>query len=176
MNPHDIPATSAEPGQEVPVAAVPVTQLVVEAYESATPTVKRRMLTQLIGQVYAAAPLLMRSRLLEQLMAPLGVLSLVAVANGIFAKIRFRSEWQSLQVRLEDTQNVQVADVLALADHVQQVSLEAVQGLAQMLTSSSSLMASSGAAVVLVSLLLRRSREPAVPGLTQGTPPAAADR
>lgn len=99
----------------------------------------------------------MRTRLVEHLLRPLGVLSLVAVANGIFAKIRFRSEWQHLQDRAEDAQNVRASDVIALADHVQQVSVDAVNGLAQMLAASP-VMAGSAAAAVLVTVLMQRSR------------------
>ncbi len=155
MDPKD--TESASNPSDRKTADIPITQLVVEAYESAAPAVRRRMLTQLIGQVYEAAPLLVRGRLLEHLLQPLGVLSLVAVANGVFAKIRFRSEWQNLQVGLEDARNVRVSDVLALADHVQQVSVDAVNGLAQMLAASP-VMAGSAAAAVLVTVLAQRAR------------------
>lgn len=115
------------------------------------------VIAQLIGQVYESAPPVMRKRLIEHLLRPLGVLSLVAVANGIFAKIRFHSEWQHLQDRLDDAHNVRASDVIALANHVQQVSVEAVNGLAQMLAASP-LMAGSAAATVLVTVLMQRSR------------------
>ena len=114
-------------------------------------------IAQLVGQVYASAPATERGRLLEHLIRPLGILSLVAVANGIFAKIRFRSEWPDLHVRLEDAQNVSASDVIALVDHVQQVSVEAVDGLAKMLAGSP-VLAGSAAAALLVTLLLQRAR------------------
>lgn len=140
---------------------IPISRLVLEVYESASPRVKSRMLTQLVGQVYETAPPLLRSRLLEQLMRPLGVLSLLAVADGIFAKIQFRSEWRQFQVRLDDAASVRASDVIALVDLVQQVSVEAVNGLGQMLASAlvtSSWVAGSAAASVLVTLLLGRTR------------------
>ena len=112
---------------------------------------------QLVGQVFEAAPVAERGRLLAHLMKPLGVLSLVAVANGIFAKARFRSTWPDMQLRLEDVGNVQVTDVVALVDRVQQVSVEAVDGLAQ-LVAGSPLLAGSAAAAMLVTVLLQRSR------------------
>lgn len=113
---------------------------------------------ELVGQVFETAPPAERSRLLEQLLRPLGALSLVAVADGIFAKVRFRSGWQEeLHVRLDDAQNVQSSQVIALVDHVQQVSIETVDGLAQLLTGSP-LMAGSAAAAVLVSVLMQRAR------------------
>ena len=112
---------------------------------------------ELVGEVYEAAPLAERKRLIGYLMRPLGVLSLVAVANGIFAKARFRSTWPDMQLRLEDVGNVQPSDVVALVDRVQQVSIEAIDGLAQLLTASP-LLAGSAAAIILVTVLMQRSR------------------
>jgi len=114
-------------------------------------------IAQLVGQVYEIAPAAERSRLLEQLLRPLGVLSLVAVANGIFASIRFRSGWPELHVRAEDAQNVQASDVITLVSHVQQVSIQAVDGLADMLAQSP-VMTGSAAAALLITLLVQRSR------------------
>ncbi|MDI1246172.1 MAG: hypothetical protein PSV24_12295 [Rhodoferax sp.] len=95
--------------------------------------------------------------MLELLLRPLGVLALVSVADGIFARIRFRAGWPDLHVRLEDAQNVQASDVITLVDYVQQVSVYAVDGLAQMLTASPT-MASSAAAGLLVTLLMKRAK------------------
>jgi hypothetical protein len=131
---------------------------------STTPAVERSgcqvseiSIAQLVGQVYECAAPAERSRLLEHLMKPLGVLSLVAVANGIFAKIRFRSGWPDIHVRTEDAQNVQADDVITLVTHVQQVSIQAVDGLADMLARSPA-MTSSAAAALLITLLVKRSR------------------
>lgn len=110
-------------------------------------------IAQLVGQVYEAAPLDERSRLLEHLMRPLGVLSLVAVANGIFAKIRFRSGWPDIHIQPEDAQNVQTSDVITLVSHVQQVSRQAVDNLADILAASPVLTGSAAAAVLLAVLL-----------------------
>ncbi len=115
-----------------------------------------KTLSQLVGQVYESAPAAERSQLLEQLLRPLGVLSLVAVANGVFAKIRFRGGWPQLHVRLEDAQSVGIDDVINLVDHVQQVSVQAVDGLAQILAASPA-MANSAAAAVLITVLMRRA-------------------
>ena len=90
-------------------------------------------------------------------MQPLGVLSLFAVAGGLFAKLRLRGGWENFSVRPEDVRNVRASDVIALVDYVQQVSVEAVDGLAQMLAASP-LMAGSAAAALLVTLLVRRAR------------------
>ena len=114
-------------------------------------------IAELVGLVYDAAPAAERSRLLEQLLQPLGVLSLVAVANGVFAKIWFQSRWQDLRVPLEDTQIVRASHVIALVDYVQQVSVQALDGLAQVVTTSP-VMASTGAAALLVTLLVKRAQ------------------
>lgn len=111
---------------------------------------------QLVAQVYEAAPLADRRQLLERLLRPLGVLSLVAIAGGIFAKVRLRAGWQDFHVRIEDTLPVRPSDVVALVEHVQQVSIEAVDGLAHWLTASPAL-ASSAAAALLATILLQRS-------------------
>lgn len=114
-------------------------------------------IAQLVGQVYEIAPPAERRRLLEHLLRPLGVLSLVAIANGIFATIRFRSGWPEMHIRVEDAQNVRARDVITLVNHVQQVSVHAVDGLASLL-STSPVMTGSAAASVLITLLVQRSR------------------
>lgn len=116
-----------------------------------------RSIPELVAEVYEAAPPMERGHLLEQLMRPLGVLSLFGIAGGIFAGIRFRSGWQEINIALEDIQRVRAAQVIALVDHVQQVSVETVDGLAQMLTASP-VWSSSAAAAVLVTLLVQRAR------------------
>lgn len=136
----------------------PIEQLVDEVYESATPAMKNQMLAQLVGQVYETAPNTERKRLVEHLMKPLGILSLAAVANGIFVKIRFKGGWSDGPARLDDVQGaqgVQVSDVIDLANFAQQVSSDAIGGLAHMLASSP-VMTSSVAAALLVKIVLRR--------------------
>ncbi|QHE86154.1 hypothetical protein [Hydrogenophaga sp. BPS33] len=124
---------------------------------TATPE-KERAIPELVAEVYETALPSDRGHMLEQLLRPLGVLSLVAIADGIFAKIRFRGGWQDLSVRLEDINNVQGAHIVALVDHAQQVSVAAVDGLASLVLASPGL-SGSAAAMVLVGLLLQRSRQ-----------------
>jgi hypothetical protein len=76
--------------------------------------------------------------MLEHLLKPLGILALVGVCNGIFAKIGFRSGWNNLHIQPEDTQMVQGIDVSSLARYVQQANADAINGLASMLTTSPS--------------------------------------
>lgn len=115
-------------------------------------------LAQLVGQVYEGAPVAERSRLLAQLMKPLGVLSLMAVANGVFAKLRFSAGWPDLQGRLDDLQQVQASDVTSLASRVEQVSLQALDGLTQVLSTSPAL-ASSTTAALLLTVLMQRAHQ-----------------
>ena len=112
---------------------------------------------ELVAQVYEIAPPTERRHMLEQLLRPLGVLSLVAVAHGVFASIRFRSGWSEMHIQLEELSHVHASDIVALVEHAQQVSVEAVDGLAQMLSSSPQL-AASAAGALLVALLVERSR------------------
>ncbi len=142
-DPSDIPSalTANEPGLPATEIAVP----------------------HLVARVYESAPLAERGRLLEQLLRPLGVLSLLGIANGIFASIRFRAGWQDLHVRLDDVVSVRGSDVVALVAYAQQVSVEAVDGLAQTLAASPAL-AASAAAGVLVTVLVRRARARRVAG------------
>ena len=135
----------------------PIKIIMPQALIHADGSVSEAAISQLVGQVYEIAPPAERSRLLEHLLKPLGVLSLVAIANGIFASIRFRSAWPDIHVRPEDAQNVEANDVITLVNHVQQVSIHAVDGLADML-SASPVMTGSTAAALLITLLMQRSR------------------
>jgi hypothetical protein len=137
-----------------------VAQRVLEVFEAASPVARSRMLTQLVVNAFESASPVVRRHLLERLLRPLGLLSLAAVAGGIFAKIRLRGNWQDMQVQIEDVQNVNASDLIALVDHVQQVSLEAVTGVAEVIASSP-WMAGSAVATVLVTVLLRHARRAA---------------
>ena len=134
-----------------------IAPLIDEIFESSSEAVQHTLLSQLVAKVYEVAAPHERKRMLEQLLMPMGVLSLVAVANGIFAKIRFRSGWQGANVRLEDAQMVAPTDVVALVNHVQQVSVDAVNGLTVMITASPVLTASASA-TLLLKILLRRAQ------------------
>jgi hypothetical protein len=128
----------------------------VTAAPSAEPTWSHEI-PRLMAEVFEVAPMADRRYLIEQLLRPLGVLSLVAIAGGIFARIRFRSGWPEMQVRVEDLQNVQAGHVAALVDHAQQVSVETVDQLAQWL-GASPVLSGSAAAALLVTLLVQRAR------------------
>ncbi|MBU6260092.1 MAG: hypothetical protein KGO01_16890, partial [Burkholderiales bacterium] len=89
---------------------------------------------ELVGAVYAEAPPAVRQRLLALLMRPLGLLSLAGIAGGIFAGFRLRGG--DALAAFGDAMPVSPADVVALTDHAQQVSIESVDALAQLLAGS----------------------------------------
>lgn len=110
----------------------------------------------LVGAVYQTAPPAERRRLIEHLMRPLGLLSMAAVAGGVFTAIRLRSGWDSMQVRLDDTLNIGATEVSALADMVQQVDADAMDGLARLLMASPALAGTTAAVLLLRALQARR--------------------
>jgi hypothetical protein len=114
-------------------------------------------ISELVGDIYQAAPPDERGRLLEQLLRPLAILSLFDVAGGAFVKPRMRGGWQDLHIRLEDIQGIRASDVVALVDHARQVSVEAVDGLAELLPA---LPVTSGSAhaVLLIAALVEQAR------------------
>ncbi|MBK7547661.1 MAG: hypothetical protein IPI20_07415 [Rhodoferax sp.] len=89
---------------------------------SLQPAAKNQMLAQLVWAGVRDRARHGRKRLVEHLMKPLGILSLAAVANGIFVKIRFKGGWSDGLARMDDAQGVQVGDVIDLASFAQQVS------------------------------------------------------
>lgn len=157
MNPNDIPELLPAIDSSRPRSTIPSAEQVVDAYEAASPVVRNRILAKLVVAAFESASPFVRRHVLKRLLRPLGVLSLSAVAGGVFAKIPLRSNWQHLQVQIDDVRNVKSSDLIALVDHVQQVSVETVTGVAYMIASSP-LMASSVAAAILGTVLIRQSR------------------
>ena len=111
----------------------------------------------LVARVYEEAPPAVRGRLLEHLLKPLSLLSLTAVANGIFAKITLGNGWSNLKVTADDANRVDPGDVIALVNHVQQVSVQAIEGLSKII-STSPVLAGSAAAAMLVTLLASQAK------------------
>lgn len=140
------PAPVAGPSAQARTEAVPA--------PLAAPT---DLVPELVAQVYAEAPVAVRGRLLEHLLKPLGLLSLVAVANGVFAQITMASGWYKLEVSAEDAQRVDSRDVMALVHHVQQVSVPAVESLSKIIAASP-VLTGSAAAALLISLLAKQAR------------------
>lgn len=135
------------------------------ALEAATQGPAKIDLPDLVAQVYESAPQEERRALLAMLLRPLGLLSLAAIGNGIFAHLRLHGGWPDFRPPGEDLNRVRASDIAALVHHVQQVSIETVQGLAVLLKGSP-VLAGSAAAAMLVAVLLQRRRrsEPATRG------------
>jgi hypothetical protein len=117
-------------------------------------------IVELIAKAYDEAPPVMRRRVLEHLLRPLGILSIVGVANGAFARVCDRAGWSDFSIRVEDTHKIESSHVLALAAYVQQFSDKAFHGLLQVFGSSPAL-ASSATAALLVAILLRHANSQA---------------
>jgi hypothetical protein len=135
------------PAPQSPSAANP-------APDSRTPRIAK-----LVAEVYEASPPGERGRLLEPLLRPLGLLSLLAVANGVFAKALFRGGWPEFRLAPDDIRGIRGDHVIALVDFAQQVSVSAVDGLADALAASP-VLSGSAAAALLLGLLLQRAGLP----------------
>ena len=59
--------------------------------------------------------------MIETLLQRLGVLSLVAIAGGVFANLRFRAGWRDLQLSPQDVERVSESDVRALVEFVERM-------------------------------------------------------
>lgn len=113
-------------------------------------------IVELIAQVYDEAPPPTRRRVLEHLLRPLGILSMMGVSNGVFARVCERAGWSDFSIRIEDTDKIHADEVLALASYAQQYSAKAFHGLLQVFGASPAL-ASSATAALLVAILLRHA-------------------
>ncbi|MDE2082311.1 MAG: hypothetical protein KGI90_13260 [Burkholderiales bacterium] len=143
------------------------------AVDARSPVAAPPSVPELIGTLYETAPAVERSRLLEQLLGPLGLLSMVAVADGVFARLRFRAGWPGLHVRPEDTHLVGAREVAALAEHALQVSVDVMGQLVQTIAASPTL-AGSAAAGLLIALLAQGARRGAVGSARAAAPARAA--
>lgn len=111
----------------------------------------------LIARVYEAAPQEERRALLATLLRPLSLLSLAAIGSGIFVHLRLHGGWPEFQPAVEDLRRVRSSDMVALVHHVQQVSVETVNGLTEMFKGSP-VMVGPATAAMLLALMLQRSR------------------
>jgi hypothetical protein len=117
-----------------------------------------QLVPALVAKVYEESSPIVRKRLLEHLLKPLSVLSLAAIANGVFANITLGKGWgwSTAHISSEDAQRVKTGDVLALVHHVQQVSVQAIDSLSHLL-SSPPVLAGSTATAMLLALLAKQA-------------------
>lgn len=124
---------------------------------SPSPVVNRALVPLWVAGLYRDAHAGLRVQLLERLLRPMGVLGLVAVADGVFAALRHRHGWQRLQVTTEDTAAVSADHVFQLAAYLQERAPEALTSLTDLLASHPAALATVSGAL-LWDLLRRSSR------------------
>jgi hypothetical protein len=113
---------------------------------------------RLVARVYGDASLEMQRDILLSVAQPLGVLSLVAVANGVFSKVFFRDSDLTPNISLEQVSSIALTDVWTLIDFAYQVSGDAFNGLAQLIPASPSVAATASALLLLTWIAQRKKR------------------
>jgi hypothetical protein len=115
MNGHD-----TQPRAYAIMNHAPALERFIGNHESA-PSEARRTIAESIGQSYAAAPTRDRIRILEALLRPMGIVALMGIGCGLFARIKSRNAaWQPFALHAEDIRSVLADDVVALAERVLQ--------------------------------------------------------
>ncbi len=136
---------------------IPIEQLVQEAYAGSAPEAQNHILARLVGKTFETAPVTTQARLLEQLLQPVGMLPLIAVANGLFARLRFRAGWSHPAIRQSDLVSVRSGDVATLAEQLLQMRSDALIGLIPLLVNAA---AQSGSRVASTLATLLHQRAP----------------
>jgi hypothetical protein len=115
---------------------------------------------RLVARLYTAANAPLRARLLACLMRPLGPLGVAGVAAGAFAGFLGRRGVAPTHIDLEGVARVSSEEVLELARFVEQVSPEALQHFAGLVSASQLGLATfSASALVLLYRALHASPE-----------------
>lgn len=133
-------------------------RLLPRALERADPRVQRRVIGRLAARAFEAASPAERSRFIETLIRPLGLLSVAAVANGVFTPWRLGGAGGAPHVPVEEATQVQPRDLAALVEHALQVGAETLDGLAGVLAASPVVGTCSAAALLLAALAWMASR------------------
>lgn len=130
---------------------------------------QRIAIARLVSRMYRAANGAMRADMLASLLRPLGVLSLVAVASGAFARLLQRDGVVPDAISTEDIVRYSSDQILELTLFVHEVSPEALQQLAEQLAQSATGMTALSAAALV--LLHRKLRSNAGSSMLSETPP-----
>ena len=109
---------------------------------------------RLVARLYRVSDAPLRARLLAVLLRPLGTLSLVAVAAGAFGGLLGRSRTQDPSVAMEHITRCSTEQVFELARFVEQVSPQALQQVADLLSENPLGLAAFSSSVAV--LLYRR--------------------
>lgn len=120
---------------------------------------------RLISRVYRTANVPLRADMLSCLLRPLGMLSLVAVASGAFARLLQHNGTAPEQVALDEVGRFSSSHVFELAQFVQEESPQTLQQVATLLIQdAASLPALSVSAVFLLYRSLQDSPARAIEG------------
>lgn len=111
----------------------------------------------LVAEVFESAPGDAKAHLLGPLLRPLGLMALFGIAGGVFARARLHAGWPEVRVRPEDILSVRAVDVSALVAFVQQVSKEAMDGVATLLSTSAAYSGPAAAALLAALFVAGRS-------------------
>jgi hypothetical protein len=140
-----------------------------EQRRAAADRAAERSIAELVAAIYEAAPVAARVRLLDYLLRPLGALSILVVADGVFGRIWFRHGWCEFRIRPEDIADVQPPHVLALVEHVLQRRADTIYELPDMLGAAPAMSRSSAVERLWALLERRPAAQSAMQGTTQGT-------
>jgi len=117
----------------------------------------QRPVARLAARLYGAAPRPLRARLLACLLQPLGTLAVAGVAAGAFGRWLYRGGPEGAPEALAEADRFSSQQLAELAGFVEQVSPEALEDFARMLTEQPMGLASFSVAGAM--LLLRRLRQ-----------------
>jgi hypothetical protein len=93
-----------------------------------------RGIADAVCRIFEVSPAPLQTVLLHSLLRPLGALSVLGVADGIFGRIWYRHGWREFRMAPADLQDVHVEHVVALVEYVLQAcpaSVRALPGLLQ---------------------------------------------
>ena len=136
-----------------------VTFSVTPAASNATAVGKRKTpVARLVCRMYGAAPPRLRSRLLACLVRPLGTLGMVGVAAGAFGVLLYRGSSEGARAAIGDVARFSNDQMFELVRFVEQVSPDALQEFARLVSERSVGVAafSASAALLLVRALRQR--------------------
>ena len=127
---------------------------------------QRAAVARLVSRVYRAANDAMRANMLASLLRPLGMLSLVAVASGAFARLLQRNGVVPDRISTADITQYSGDQILELALFVHEVNPDALQQLAEQLAQNTMGMTALSATTLV--LLHRRLRPGSGPSTASG--------
>lgn len=111
----------------------------------------------MVVRIYTDAEPEIQREILKVAIQPLSVLSLVAVANGIFSRVLFKDGQLAADIPIEQVTRLEINDVSSLIEFAYQVSDKAFDGLAPLLLKSRKI-AAKGSTLQFLSWISKRTR------------------